>query len=143
MNGKQHLVVLLALLVSLPPHAAAAGKPRAPDWKKPTDALLACAESRDKPCIEEAVETLVALGSGADPAIRALLTSDNEVAVEAGLQVLARTGLQGAADFAAGLLGGEDYDFKAPVAEALGAFRGPGIVRALTGVAGSPRPFER
>ena len=61
----------------------------------------------------------------------------------AGLLVLQEVGDQRTAEFAAGLLNQEDYDFKAQVAEKLGMFKGKTVVDALTGLAGSRRPFER
>ncbi|MFH1529204.1 MAG: HEAT repeat domain-containing protein [Pseudomonadota bacterium] len=116
---------------------------KAPQWKACSDRILECAGALDASCIEEWEGKLSALGAQADPGVRALLTSDNEVAVAAGLRVLQAIGGQPTADFAAGLLVQDDFDFKAQVAEGIGAFKGKIVVDALAGLTSSRRPFER
>jgi HEAT repeat protein len=142
-NGNRWMAIALTLaLIGLTPPATARPA-KAPKWKTISDKLLDCAGARDATCIEAEEARLSALGKASDPGMRALLTSGNEIAVAAGLRVLQETGLQGTAEFAAGLLAQEDFDFKALVAEKLGMFKGRIIVDALSALAGSRRPFER
>lgn len=143
MNGNRWMAIALTLALVALTSPATARPAKAPKWKTISDRILECAGARDATCIEDSEARLSALGEKSDPGVRALLVSGNEVAVAAGLRVLQATGLQGTAEYAAGLLGQDDYDFKALVAEKLGMFKGRVIVDALASLAGSRRPFER
>lgn len=143
MNGKRWLSITLILALSALAAPVTAGPSKTPRWKTYSEKILVCAGSRDADCIETWEAKLAGLGRKADPGVRALLTSGNEVAVAAGLRLLKEIKQQGTADFAADLLGQGNYDFKAQVAEALGDFKGETVVRALAALAGSRRPFER
>jgi len=137
------MAIILSLLFFAAAAPAEARSKKAPKWKAISAKILECAGARDAECIETWEAKLLALGKKADPGVRALLTSGNEVAVASGLRVLQAVGTQGLAEFAAGLLGKDDYDFKAQVAEKLGMFKGPIVVKGLTELAASRRPFER
>ena len=143
MKGKRWLsITLIPALITLTAPVAA-GPSKAPRWKTYSEKILVCAGSRDAACIETWEGKLAGLGRKADPGVRALLTSGNEVAVASGLRLLKEIKQQRTANFAADLLGQGDYDFKAQVAEALGNFKGKTVVDALAVLAGSRRPFER
>jgi len=141
--GKRWTCFILLLTIAGSTAPAAARPARSPKWKTFSEKIRECAGTRDAACVETWEARLVKLGKRADPGVRALLTSGNEVAAAAGLRVLREVGDQSTAEYAAGLLGREDYDFKARVAEVLGGFKGEAVVLALSRLSASRRPFER
>ena len=142
-KGKRLMSITLGLAIIALAPGAEAGKKKSPKWRTCADKILECSGTRDVNCIETSEGKLTALGKKADPGVRALLTSGNEVAVATALRVLQSVGDQGTADYTAGLLGQDDYDFKHLVAEKLSMFKGKIVVDALSSLTTSRRPFER